>query len=993
MTSIAPPPAPVVAYSPLPLLDNDAIDQLPPPLLLRYASWLRVSGQFDAAEAALERALDLRGESANLLDERAALALARGDVQAVRTSWEDRLARNPAPSARASYGRALLELGEVAEASDIAEELLAEHSNLATVHALYAEVALQQGDIATAHAFWSGQLAQDPSRITPQLALGRIALLGGDPDEACAALHRALADLPNLTAAQIASAATLADMLGQTGRSQMLRHRLVALEVQRTAHLSGEIAEALGLDTTPAAPVQPVTRGTRPETPAQPEPTANVVERSVDPQTGPDRRQPGEVLDSEAVSDDTPSITTVDLDQEIADPRVLETLQRVFGFPELRTGQAAVINQILAERDTLAILPTGAGKSLTFQLPSLLLPHMTLVLSPLIALMKDQVEGLPPELRQRTVLLNSSLSPDQQRTALSDIASGRPALVYAAPERLRQPAFLRALRQGGVSLVVVDEAHCISLWGHDFRPDYLSIPASLPELGNPPVLGMTATASAETAASIEKAFHRHLDVVRTSSFRPNLTYSSERLNRKEEKARRVVELCREMPGTGIVYVSSRRDADNLAGVLRDNGVSAVAYHAGLERGLRERNQDQFMRGAARVVVATVAFGMGVDKPDVRFIIHLSPSTSLEAYAQESGRAGRDGQPSRCILLFTSSDRANQTKLANRDAMTLPQLRQVFAGIRENARGAWAIFDPSRIVVTGDVDDDPDERPDPRIGIGLLEQGGLLERHANAPVSWTLRRTADPNGAAADNLEDVEIWQRLTEWAPLPTQLGEDFSIETAAACGAVGVSPETLARVLDAQPGWEATPGPRLPCLHLLPLEANTAAKLQRVIDDTARRARRRVDQMMAYAEGRHCRHAVLAAYLGESLPPCGDACDVCLGETQRAKPAREARTTRRNIATLKDVDTILRAMSNLPFPLGKTGLTRLLEGSVQSRIQADRSPFFGALADLQKSKIEGAIDELVANGTLAYDRSREFPVLRITERGAVRLQDMASDD
>lgn len=993
MTPIAPPPASVAAFAPLPLLDNDALDQLPPPLLLRYASWLRVSGQFDAAEAALALALDRRGESANLLDERAALALARGDVQEVRTSWEERLARNPAPSARASYGRALLELGEVAEAADIADELLAEHSNLATVLALQAEVSLQQGDIATAHEFWSGQLAQDPARITPQLALGRIALLGGDPDEARTALQRALADLPNLTAAQVASAATLADMLGQTGRSQMLRYRLVTLEAQRAAHLAGEIADALGLESLPAAPVPAMDQGVAANGATRSAPAMSAVSERAATAASASQPQPGEAMDAEPATDDPATMTSVPIDQEIADPRVLETLQRVFGFPGLRAGQAAVINQILAGRDTLAILPTGAGKSLTFQLPSLLLPHMTLVLSPLIALMKDQVEGLPPALRERTVLLNSTLSPDQQRAALSDIASGRPALVYAAPERLRQPAFLRALRQGGVSLVVVDEAHCISLWGHDFRPDYLSIPASLPELGNPPVLGMTATASAETAASIGKAFHRDLDVVRTSSFRPNLTYSAERLNRKEEKARRVVELCRELPGTGIVYVSSRRDADNLAGVLRDNGVSAVAYHAGLERSLRERNQDQFMRGGARVVVATVAFGMGVDKPDVRFIIHLSPSTSLESYAQESGRAGRDGQPSRCILLFTSSDRANQTKLANRDAMTLPQLRQVFAGIRENARGAWAIFDPSRIVVTGDIGDDPDDAPDPRIGIGLLEQGGLLERHANAPVTWSLRRTSDADAAAPDNATDAEIWQKFTAWAPLPTQLGEEFSIDTAAACSTLGISPETLARVLDAQPGWEAIPGHRLPCLHLLPIEANTAAKLQRVIDDATRRARRRVDQMMAYAEGRTCRHAVLAAYLGERLPPCGDACDVCLGETERARPQRQARPTRRNVATQQDIDTILRSMGNLPFPLGKTGLTRLLEGSVQSRIQADRSPFFGALADLQKSKIDGAIDDLVANGSLVYDRTREFPVLRLTEQGAVRLHDLASDD
>ena len=368
-----------------------------------------------------------------------------------------------------------------------------------------------------------------------------------------------------------------------------------------------------------------------------------------------------------------------------------------FGHDGFLPGQTAVINRVLAGTDTLAILPTGAGKSLTFQLPSLLLPGTTLVLSPLIALMKDQVESLPPALRERTVLVNSTLTPAEQQRAMDEIAAGSYKLVYAAPERLRQHGFLRALRQAGVSLVVVDEAHCISLWGHDFRPDYLSIPAALPELGDPPLLAMTATASPETASSLSAAFRRDLDVVRTSSFRPNLFYAAERLGSKEEKARRVVALCRELRGQGIVYVSSRRDAENLAGVLGDNGVRAVPYHAGLEPRLRAANQDRFMRGDARVVVATVAFGMGVDKPDVRFIIHFSPSTSLEAYAQESGRAGRDGNPSRCVLLYTSSDRATQTRLARRDAMDLATLRQVYAGIKRHAAGSWAIFDPSRIV--------------------------------------------------------------------------------------------------------------------------------------------------------------------------------------------------------------------------------------------------------------------------------------------------------
>ena len=415
----------------------------------------------------------------------------------------------------------------------------------------------------------------------------------------------------------------------------------------------------------------------------------------------------------------------------------MDTLRDVFGHDGLLPGQTAVINRVLAGADTLAILPTGAGKSLTFQLPSLLLPGTTLVLSPLIALMKDQVESLPPALRQRTVLVNSTLTPAEQQRAMDDIAAGAYKLVYAAPERLRQHGFLRVLRQAGVSLVVVDEAHCISLWGHDFRPDYLSIPAALPELGDPPLLAMTATASAETAASLSSAFRRDLDVVRTSAFRPNLFYAAERLGSKEEKARRVVALCRELSGQGIVYVSSRRDAENLAGVLGDNGVRAVPYHAGLEPRLRATNQDRFMRGDARVVVATVAFGMGVDKPDVRFIIHFSPSTSLEAYAQESGRAGRDGKPSRCVLLYTSSDRATQTRLARRDAMDLATLRQVYAGIKRHAAGSWAIFDPSRIVLGGEPGDELDEAPDPRIGIGLLVEGGLLERHPNAPATWTL----------------------------------------------------------------------------------------------------------------------------------------------------------------------------------------------------------------------------------------------------------------
>jgi ATP-dependent DNA helicase RecQ len=432
-------------------------------------------------------------------------------------------------------------------------------------------------------------------------------------------------------------------------------------------------------------------------------------------------------------------------------------------------------------------------------------------------------------------------------------------------------------------------------------------------------------------------------------------------------------------------------------VLGDNGVSAVAYHAGMERDRRASNQDRFMRGSARVVVATVAFGMGIDKPDVRFIIHFSPSTSLEAYAQESGRAGRDGDDSRCVLLYTSSDRANQTRLARRDSMDLDTLRQVYAGVKRNAVGSWAIFEPSRIALRPAPGDDPDDAPDPRIGIGLLEQGGLLERHPNAPFSWTLTRR---NGASAEadmpSGDGRLLWQRFAEWSNL-AEPGQDRKVvNTAAACSALDISPESLALLLDEHPAWDASEGDRLTCLQLLPVGENAAATLQRVLDDAAARASARVGRTMSYAEGHRCRHAAIAAHLGERLAPCGEACDVCTGESANARLTRGSRASqpkKRTTPTAADALAALMALASAPFPLGKTGLTRLLEGSIQSRIQADRSAYFGALSDLQKSKIEAVIEGLVQDNLLVHDHSRSFPVLRLTPQGQQQLQEAANSE
>jgi ATP-dependent DNA helicase RecQ len=350
-----------------------------------------------------------------------------------------------------------------------------------------------------------------------------------------------------------------------------------------------------------------------------------------------------------------------------------------------------------------------------------------------------------------------------------------------------------------------------------------------------------------------------------------------------------------------------------------------------------------------------------------------------------------------VLLYTSSDRATQTRLARRDAMDLATLRQVYAGIKRHAAGSWAIFDPSRVVL-GEPGDDLDEAPDPRIGIGLLVEGGLLERHPNAPVTWTL--TPGGNEESAPGVlddADVALWQKIADWAGLDTSRGRPVTLQTAAICDALAIPPETLARVLEGQPDWHAQEGNRLPCLQLLPVEANATARLQRVLDNAAQRAKTRVNRMMTYAEGRRCRHAELAAHLGERLDPCGTACDVCTREPAEASETitlRERPPGKRSAATSADAAVVLRAVTTVPFAVGKTGLIRLLEGSIQSRIQGDRSPYFGALSDLPKSKIDGLIDRLVDDGFLFRDLDHEFKLITLTQRGAAaNLEDLIGYD
>jgi ATP-dependent DNA helicase RecQ len=427
-------------------------------------------------------------------------------------------------------------------------------------------------------------------------------------------------------------------------------------------------------------------------------------------------------------------------------------LREVFGFDAFRPGQEAVVRAAVEGRDTLALMPTGSGKSLTYQLAAMLRPQPTLVLSPLIALMKDQVDKLPPAIACTATFVNSSLSASEAAARLEAVSTGQTRLLYAAPERLRQASFVHTLRAIGVGLVVVDEVHCVSMWGHDFRPDYLFIRRALAELGEPALLGMTATATPDTAREIAAALGRDLEVVRTSVARPNLRYDVEETVNGEERLRALVDRLHGLRGAcAIVYARSRRSTEELARVLRGHGFAAEHYHAGLVPDERTRVQDDFLAGRARVVVATTAFGMGIDKPDVRLVCLVNYPDSLESYVQMVGRAGRDGEPSDTLLLAGPHDAASLRRFAVSDVPAPGDLRAVYRALRDAGGGA----DPDELGALV-----PDR--DPRVLVGMLEQAGLVRRGFDEGRLLRVELPPVPDDAAERVTSLLERARRVAE---------------------------------------------------------------------------------------------------------------------------------------------------------------------------------------------------------------------------------------
>lgn len=348
-----------------------------------------------------------------------------------------------------------------------------------------------------------------------------------------------------------------------------------------------------------------------------------------------------------------------------------------FGIQAFRPGQEEMINAVLEGRDALAVMPTGYGKSAIYQIPAVMLAGPTVVISPLIALQRDQAEGLAGRDVGGAAVMNSSVGSGDRDETFTELEGGRLEFIFLAPEQLKRPDVMDHLREAGPSLWVVDEAHCISEWGHDFRPDYMNIGPAVEALGHPPVLALTATAAPQVREEIVARLQMRDPKIIVRGFdRPNIRLSVESFGKPEAKLARLIAAVEEAERPGIVYVATRRHAEEVAQHLGDRGMAADFYHGGMPNAERNAVQERFMSGESRIIVATSAFGMGVDKPDIRFVYHYDIADSPEAYYQEIGRAGRDGEASEAVLFYRPADLALYKFFAGGGGIPADELEEV-----------------------------------------------------------------------------------------------------------------------------------------------------------------------------------------------------------------------------------------------------------------------------------------------------------------------------
>ncbi len=561
-------------------------------------------------------------------------------------------------------------------------------------------------------------------------------------------------------------------------------------------------------------------------------------------------------------------------------------LRERFGYPDFRPPQVRAVQAVLAGHDALIVLPTGGGKSLCFQVPALMREGLTVVVSPLISLMKDQVDVL----QRRGIaaaFINSTLGAGDVTSRMAQARDGSLKLLYLTPERMDAGRTLQQLADIGVSLLAIDEAHCISEWGHDFRPSYRRIGLIRGRLGSPQTVALTATATPAVRVDIiRQLVLQHADVVVGGFDRTNLTYYVAPTRTQQEKDRAAVHWLQDALGPAIVYAPTRKSVERVTSVLVRRRIKAVAYHGGLDDGRRQHVQDAFMNDSARVIVATSAFGMGIDKPDVRLVVHHAMPGSLEAYYQEAGRAGRDGKPGSCVLLHSYPDRFTHEFFIESAYPGRALIERVWRVLRQHSDPTGlAALNVERLAALL-----PAKAGERQAGAALrvLAAAGALDVEPPSPGRIWIRLLATPGRIARELAGtrgyDREVLRALwrAEGKRLESGTTVDLDGLPPGFGGWMGVVP-VLARLESEQfVTWSRSGGGFR--LDRRCREANWLP-----VDWHARDRRRRadigrLDAMQRYSQTRACRRAFVLRYFGDpDVRPQCDACDRCLGSTASA--------------------------------------------------------------------------------------------------------------
>ena len=659
-----------------------------------------------------------------------------------------------------------------------------------------------------------------------------------------------------------------------------------------------------------------------------------------------------------------------------------------FGLDGFRPGQQNVIKAILAGRDTLCIMPTGGGKSLCFQLPTIARQGVTIVISPLIALMKDQVDSLL-ERGIPATFVNSTLSLDEQQTRIADMVAGKYKLVYIAPERLRSSSFMRSVQRTKIQMLAVDEAHCISQWGHDFRPDYARLGRFRERLGNPQTVALTATATSLVQDDIAKILRLENPSKFVTGFaRTNLTLSVKAPKGNVDKDHELVRFLKSHPGCGIIYASTRKSCEKLIELLSEEIDRSIAfYHAGLPIDMRRKVQEQFMSGETEIIVATNAFGMGIDKSDLRFVIHYNLPGSIEAYYQEAGRAGRDGEPSECLMLYSYQDKFIQEFFIENSYPSKETVREVYSYLCSINK------DPIEMTLQEVKDDLGLQIGTSGIATceNLLEKSGAIERLDSRQNAAGIRIDSDMN-TLIDLLPRTARNQRHV-MRGLERVVG-DLRHER------VMFQPQWLAETLEMK--WEAVNRTikqliKLPMVDYIPPfrgraihVKNRRTKFSDLKIDFAELARRqkaehdKLDSVIRLATTRRCRQLEILEYFGDpDRKRCGN-CDNC-GSTKDLGPVAKESFGSPD-ACLYAVQVAISGAARTHGRFGKTLIAQMLTGSTSKKIKQlglNRISTHGLLKSLRQADVGELLDFLLARGYLTQVETTKFrPTMQVTDAG-----------